>query len=297
MNFKKVFRHKKILITIAILAGIVLAFVIINALTRSETVGPVTTTVIPYNNSSNPCYLVWVKTLKASNGFSLLKSDSYNVLSVSMYHTAFWNSYRNGWQVLVYVTGFGETRSNYGLIRANGLKTVTIGYYPTYTKDTILESSDARIFSGDYRSILPVVANISGIVPTTPFSPEVINDSAVHMIEMPISIGYPKPGVAEYYPLVKWQYFDPLSGDSDDAIFFNEVDTVVMPNKTVEVYYSSTFNWGLLDSSQNEIHLTFNLPPDPNTLTPQQLEQYNISTKKENGYTGYELDYINCTGK
>lgn len=304
MNVKKYSRLKPFLLFIVILAGIVLAVVLFNILTRSETTGPVTTTsmISPFNSPNENWSLnVWAKTLKTSSGFSLLKSDSYNVLSVSVYSPGSWNSVLNEWSIYILIAGFGATRSGYGLIQANGWKTVWFGVdhgndSHTYGHYTSFGFNSSR---NDFMVILPVAVNSSGIVPAPAFSSKAIEESVDHQT----SFGWSYRGgdVWYYTPINRWQYSDLLAGDKNDAIFVALGRTEFEPGRTIDVIYSSTFTWGLLDSSRNGIHFNFTLPPDPNTLTPQQLEQNGISTYtyQDNGQnkTGYRLYRINCTGE
>lgn len=299
MDIKKYLPKRPIFRVIALLAIILLVFTLYNVLVKSEDPGTIITTPVHYpadSQGENTSYTIWTKVVKTTTGIFPLKSDSYNAMSLSVYTHGYWSNiaYERGWSVPVQIAGFGATRSGYGLLTANGLKTITLRSE---------ESLDVHSFVGmnlhgeeDYLALMLSTATGSLQDKKWPrYSPEDVLDSAHKPIMHNPDYQYDTARNRFSSTLNKWQYSDLSGGDKSDAVYAVDTYSVCSPGGSEEISYTSIFSWGLLGSSRNEITLRMHLPPDPTTLTQDQLDRYHISvTTVSSGEKLYVLDQLDC---
>ncbi|OPY26024.1 MAG: hypothetical protein A4E28_02738 [Methanocella sp. PtaU1.Bin125] len=299
MDIKKFFSKKLVFQIIALLAIVILVFILYTVLLKSEDPGTVITTPVNYPSNipgENASYFVWTKVVKTSSGIFPLKSDSYNVMSVSIAPHAFWfkGPFETGWRIPIKIAGFGATRSSYGLLSANGLKTITL---------RVDESLDVSSFSTmnlhgeeDYFAVMLSTATDSLHDNTWPkyAQEDVLASSSKPVMHSP-DTRTDKVKNRFSTTLNQWQYTDLSGGDQSDAVYAIDTYAIYGPGGPEEIRYMTIFSWGLLHSSRNEIGLRIRLPPDPTTLMQEQLDYYHIAVSTSaTGQKYYTLDRIDC---
>jgi hypothetical protein len=314
MDIKEFFRKKAVLGIITLLAIVIIILPAgciqsgsenpekVTATPPAEGPGKVSVTSIRYPADSpneNASYDIWTKVVKSSSGISPSKSDSYNAMSVSLYPHGPWfkTAIETGWRMPIQIAGFGAIRPGDGPSSANDLKTITL---------KIDESLDVHTYStmnlhGEENYIAGMLSAATDSLhdKTWPqYSPEdVLNSSSKPVMH---NSDRQTDNIKNRFSdiLDKWQYSDPYSGDSTDAVYAIDTYSICRPGTSEEIRFISAFSWGLSDNSQNEIGLRIHLPPDPETLTQEQLKQYNISiqTSSFNGQINhfYVLDRLTC---
>lgn len=299
MDIKKFFPRNPVFRAIALLVILVLIFMLYNVMVKSEEVGAVIATPMHFqanNTGENASCYVWTKVVKTTNGISPLKSDSYNVIAISIYPHASWHnsSFEKGWEVPVQIAGFGATRSGYSILTANGLKTVTLRHEKSLNATTFSTMSlDGK---EDHFADMLAAATDSLQDETWPrYSPEEILDTSSKPISHSPDIQTDTIKNRSSAALNKWQYSDLSGGDKSDAVYAIDTFSICSPGGTEELNYSATFSWGMFSSSRNEICLRIYLPPDPESMTQEQLDKYHISVSTgSNGQKSYTLDQLDC---
>jgi hypothetical protein len=298
MDIKKYFQRKNIFSAIALLVIVIIAVALFNTLVRSEDTGTITATSVQYpanSSSKNDSCIIWTKTVKVSSGIFPIKSDSYNVMSIALYPKACWT--RGVWRISIQIAGFGATRSTYGLLRANGLKTISLGSEQGLDVHPFT-CTDIRGYKDFYPDMFS--AAVSSLEDKTwpAYSYATIQDSVYR--KKSINMNNQVDNINNRFSAIldNWHYSDLLGGDKTDAVYVVDTYSNCDPGRTEELRYISMFSWGLLDSSRNEITLRIYLPPNPEKMTQEQLNYYGISIQT-NTYNGqvshlYVLDRNNC---
>ncbi len=298
MDIKKHFRRKNIFSFIALLVIIILAVTLFNTLVRSEDTGRITATSVRYPANSSiekDSYPIWTKVVKTSSGIFPVKSDSYNVMSIALYPRVCWSG--GVWSISVQIAGFGATRSTYGLLRANGLKTIYLSSEQGLDVSPYT-CTDIRVCKDFYPGMFTAAVNSLQDNTWPAYSSAMIQDSVYRRTSFVMNNQVDKTKNRFTALLENWHYSDLLGGDKTDAVYVVDTYSNCNPGRIEELRYSSTFSCSLLDSSRNEITLRISLPPNPETMTQEQLDYYGISIQT-NTYNGqvshlYVLDRINC---
>lgn len=297
--FPKFFPRAPVFRAIALLTFLLLVFISYHVLTRSEDPGAIIITPahFPANSSSeSTSHYIWSKVVRTSSGIFPLKSDSYNAMSLSIAPQGFWYKgvLETGWRIPVKVAGFGATRSGYGLLTANGLKTITL----RIDKSPDVSTLTSMGLHGDeeyYADMLSAAAGSLGDKTWPAYSAEDVLDSADKPVTYSPDTQTDKTRNRSSTTLNKWQYTDLSGGDHSDAVYAIDTFSICSPGETEEIRFITTFSWGLLDSSQNEIGLRIRLPPGPTTLTKEQLDYYHISVSTgPSGQKFYTIDRVDC---
>lgn len=298
MDIGKLIRSKWLLMAVALIIIIVSLTVLLNIVAKSEYQGSTTAATIRYPESSmnkNATYDVWTKVVKTSSGVFPIETEGYNVLAVSLYDHGYWNG--NGWNVPIQVVGFGATRSTIGFLRMTGLKSITLssGQPQGIHSFTRTDINGLEEYYGD---MLSTATRSLDRNPWPEYSRDKIKQSMYKKVSVSSDYHFDSDKNTYTSNWEKWQYSDLFGGSDNDAIFAVYTYSTFSPGNMEEFSYTSTFTWGLLDASRNQITLRMHLPPNPETLTRDQLDHYGIFTYtyQDNGQTrtGYGLDNVDC---
>jgi|AGTN01.1.fsa_nt_gi hypothetical protein len=299
MDIKRLVPRNPIFLAIALLLILLLAFISYNALVKSEETGTVITAPMHVQANSteeNASYYVLTKIVKTMNGISPLKSDNYNIIAISIYPRAFWynSSFEKGWEIPVQIAGFGATRSGYGILTANGLKTITLRLENSLNVSTF-STMDLNGKEDHFANMLAAAIDSLQDKTWPRYSPEDVRDSSSKTVTRSPDSQTDTTKNRFSTTLNKWQYSDLSGGDKSDAVYAIDTFSICSPGGTEELNYSATLSWGMFSSSRNEICLRIHLPPDPESMTQEQLDKYHISvTTSSSGQKFYTLDQIDC---